>query len=74
MSYDIRLRNKNYCAYKCLFNQEPVSRTDIPAIEQSTAIQQIKLQKGGKPQFREFQIKQFGRVAGTGGQPPNNFR
>ena len=74
MSYDIRLRNKNYCAYKCLFNQEPVSRTDIPAIEQSTAIQQIKLQKGGKPQFREFQINQFGRVAGTGGQPPNNFR
>jgi len=73
MSYDIRLRNKNYCAYKCLFNQEPVSKTDIPAVEQSTAIQQIKLQKGGTPQFRQFQINQFGRVAGTGGQPPNNF-
>jgi hypothetical protein len=43
-------------------------------IEQSTAFQQKKIQKGGTPQFRKFQINQFGRVAGTGGQPPNNFR
>jgi hypothetical protein len=74
MSYDIRLRNKNYCAYKCLFVQSLPSQTDIPAIDQSPALKQIKLQKGGTPQFRQFQINQFGRIAGTGGQPPNNFR
>ena len=74
MSYDIRLRNKNYCAYKCLFVQSLPSQTDIPAIDQSPALQQIKLQKGGTPQFRQFQINQFGRIAGTGGQPTNKFR
>ena len=74
MSYDIRLRNKNYCAYKCLFVQSLPSQTDVPAIDQNTAIQQIKITKRGKPQLRRFDINQFGRVAGTGGQPPNNFR
>lgn len=74
MSYINRFRNADYCRNKCLSDQSPISRTDIPAIEQSSAIQQIKNTMGGKPQLRHFNINQFGRVAGTGGQAPNNFR
>ena len=76
MSYDIRLRNANYCVYKCLYYQEILRDTNIPAIEQNTGFQQIKKRKGygGTPQFRSFQINQFGRYLGTGGSAPNNFR
>lgn len=74
MSYDMRLIRRNYCAYKCLTYTPPVDNTSIPAIEQNTGIQQIKIQKGGTPQFRSFFINQFGRYAGTGGSPLTNFR
>lgn len=75
MSYDIRLRNANYCRYKCLFHQVIQPDPDIPAFIQNTGLQQIKIQNGGgKPQFRKFEINQFGRYNGTGGQPPTNFR
>jgi hypothetical protein len=71
-----RLRNKSYCKYKCLDKQFIPPATDIPAIIQNSAIQQLKLQnKGGKPVFRnKISINQFGRPSGTGGQPPSNFR
>ena len=77
----MRIRRKNYCAYSCfkfqksdndLLNSNPDK--SIPAIEQNSGIQQIKLQKGGVPQFRKFTINQFGRYTGTGGRPLSNFR
>ena len=39
-----RLRNKSYCKYKCLDKQFIPPATDIPAIIQNSAIQQLKLQ------------------------------
>lgn len=69
----LKLRRKNYCAYKCIRFQEILRYTDIPAIEQNTGFQQIKIQKGGTPQFRKFEINQFGRYVGSGGRPPSNF-
>lgn len=74
MSYDTRVKSANYCQFKCLYVQEIPNDPAIPAFIQNTGIQQIKIQKGGTPQFRQFQINQFGRVAGTGGRPPTNFR
>ena len=73
MSYDMRIRRKNYCAYKCLSEQAILDNTGIPAIEQNTGLIQIKIQKGGTPQFRKFDVNQFGRIAGTGGRPLSNF-
>lgn len=81
MSYDMRIRRKNYCAYNCfrfqkseyeIFNSNPDK--SIPAIQQKPGFQQIKIQKGGTPQFRKFTINQFGRYTGTGGRPLSNFR
>ena len=73
-SYFSRVRNKNYCKYKCYYNQEVPRDTSIPAIEQNTGIQQIKIQKGGgTPQFRSYPTNQFGRYLGTGGRPLSNF-
>jgi hypothetical protein len=69
----LKIRRKNYCANKCIRFQQIVNNTDIPAIEQNTGFQQIKIQKGGAPQFRNFTINQFGRIAGTGGRPLSNF-
>jgi len=69
----LKIRRKNYCAYKCLEFQQILPNTNIPAIQQNFGFQQIKLQKGGTPQFRNFQINQFGRYVGTGGKPPSNF-
>jgi hypothetical protein len=66
-------RRKNYCNYKCIRFQKVLTNTGIPAIEQNQGIQQIKIQKGGTPQFRHFQINQFGRYVGTGGRAPTNF-
>jgi hypothetical protein len=75
-SYFSRVRNQNYCKYKCYYHQEVPRDTNIPAIEQSSVLQQLKVKKngGGTPQFRSFQINQFGRYLGTGGSAPNNFR
>ena len=74
-SYFSRLRNKNYCKYKCYYHQEVIRDTNIPAIEQNIVFQQLKIKKnGGSPRFRNFQINQFGRYLGTGGSPPSNFR
>lgn len=69
----LKIRRKNYCANKCIRFQQILANTDIPAIEQNTSLQQIKNQKGGTPQFRNFAINQFGRIAGTGGRPLSNF-
>lgn len=76
MSYINQLRNANYCKYKCLSIVEIPRDTSIPAIEQNTGLQQVKIQagRGGTPQFRSFPVNQFGRYFGTGGQAPNNFR
>lgn len=69
----LKIRRKNYCANKCIRFQQILNDTDIPAIEQNTGLQQIKIQKGGTPHFRNFAINQFGRIAGTGGRPLSNF-
>jgi hypothetical protein len=76
MPYIKRLRNANYCRYKCLYKVYIPRDTNIPAIEQSSVLQQLKVQKngGGTTQFRSFQINQFGRYLGTGGSAPTNFR
>ena len=75
MIYDNRLRNDNYCKYKCITYHDIIQNTDIPAFIQNTGLQQIKIQNGGgTPQFRKFVINQFGRVAGTGGMSLTNFR
>ena len=75
-SYFSRIRIKKYCNYKCYYNQDIPRNTNILAIEQSTVLQQLKVQKngGGTTQFRSFQINQFGRYLGTGGSAPSNFR
>jgi hypothetical protein len=69
----LKIRRKNYCAYKCIKFQQILNNTGIPAIEQNTGFQQVKMQRGGTPQFRNFRINQFGRIAGTGGRPLSNF-
>ena len=78
-----RFRQRPACAYICAADLSPnfplksilnPNQGDVNGIAKNTAIQQIKIQKGGKPQFFQFQINEFGRVAGTGGQPPSNFR
>lgn len=69
----MKIRRKNYCAYKCIEFQQILNNTGIPAIEQNTGFQQVKIQKGGTPQFRNFRINQFGRISGTGGRPLSNF-
>lgn len=69
-----RITKANYCSFKCLKEQIPLKDTSINAIEQSPAIKQIKIQKGGTPQFRSFYINQFGRPLGEGGKPLSNFR
>ena len=76
MTYKIRLRNANYCRYKCIQNNVIIpDNTSIPAIEQNTGLQQIKVQNGGgTPQFRKYSINQFGRYVGTGGKKLSNFR
>ena len=51
----LKIRRKNYCANKCIRFQQILKDTDIPAIEQNTGFQQIKIQKGGTPQFRTSQ-------------------
>jgi hypothetical protein len=75
MSYYInRIRNSNYCVYKCLNYHEPVDNTSIPAYLKNTGILQLKIQNGGgTPQFRKYTINQFGRYNGTGGKPLSNF-
>lgn len=74
-SYFNRLRNANYCKYKCLRAEPSPRDPNIPAIEQSSAYQSIKYYgQGGTPVFRSFAVNQFGRILGTGGQPPTNFR
>ena len=71
----VRTRNTQYCKYKCLYRQIIPHDPGIPAFIQNPGIQAIKLSgPGGKPQFRSFEVNQFGRYLGTGGQPPRNFR
>ena len=76
MGYETRLRNANYCRYKCLATNVVIPNdTSIPAIDQNTGIQQIKIQNsGGTPQFRKYSINQFGRYVGTGGKKLSNFK
>ena len=73
MSYTMKINRKNYCANKCFSEQVMLNNTSIPAIEQNPGLIQIKIQKGGTPQFRKFEVNQFGRIAGTGGRPLSNF-
>jgi hypothetical protein len=67
------LKRGNYCKYNCFREEEHLRDTNLTAVFQSSAINQIKIQKGGTPQFRKFAINQFGRVLGTGGRPLSNF-
>jgi hypothetical protein len=74
MSYSFLSKPSNYCKKKCLYEHTIPQDKGLPAIFQNTGIQQIKIHKGGgTPQFRHFEINQYGRYKGTGGQPLNNF-
>jgi|TARA_B110001469_G_C9645639_1_gene326211 hypothetical protein len=67
------LKRGNYCKYNCFREETPLPDTNLNAVFQNSAINQIKIQKGGTPQFKKFSINQFGRVLGTGGRPLSNF-
>lgn len=71
----LELKRKNYCRYKCLPNGNHLPNPNLTAVFKNSAINQIKIQKGGTPQFRKLShhTNQFGRILGTGGKSLSNF-
>ena len=85
-----KYRNKSICQYTCLTQSVTKIRTAAgviiykrslnPAIEQlsyvekNPCIARLKSTVGGKPVYIKQNVNNFGRLAGTGGNYPNNFR
>ena len=77
-----RFRNKSVCEINCFNNDNLsiqqksllISYYNQNIIEKSTKLGLLKTQKGGSPRIIQNSINNFGRIKGTGGFPPNNFK
>ncbi len=68
-----RYRNRPFCEYFCLVNEHTQKQYDQHVNRIQRIRDQFKQRHSNRIQFATIQVNQFGRLAGTGGEAPNNF-
>lgn len=69
-----RFRNRAQCKHLCLQNEHFPKRNDQHINRILRIRNQFKQRHANKIQFATLKLNQFGRLEGSGGEPPNNFK
>tara|TARA_Y100000591_G_C21765895_1_gene662778 strand:- start:219 stop:452 length:234 start_codon:yes stop_codon:yes gene_type:complete len=69
-----RFRNRAQCNHLCLHNEHFLKRHDQHINRILRIRNQFKQRHANKIQFATLKLNQFGRLEGSGGEPPNNFK